>query len=450
MLAEKFFSTIPNFFRFISIFFFLTYFINIIFEKKWSFRKVMLSTIVSTTILAMLLTLCFELDDEGWLTNRSTILSAISLFIMLLLYPSFMLKELSARTLSFTIFLITMATTIVTIADKIMVQFPFLMDLRPPFPILVVSIFIAPILFLPFIWLVKRIKINEALPFFFGSKIRSALTLVGSIVFSQLDSILAALLPSIQKEYPLFFPLSILTIVLVFLVFIVFYQQTKEKISNQDAMLLQHQSYVHTLEEIQNDMRTLQHDYKNMISGLYLQAEAGESEKIKKYLNETLTQFDGNIGKKLLQTTQIKNIEIIELKSLVLAKLIEMEQAGLQFELEVLKPVKTVAMDMNNLNRCLGILLDNALEATKQLEHKEPIKLVVSSEVNDVTFIVKNDVQDAPHLQQIWKKGYSTKENNTGLGLFSLQQIIENYSNIMKQTRCEDGKFTQILTIYNT
>lgn len=45
---------------------------------------------------------------------------------------------------------------------------------------------------------------------------------------------------------------------------------TKDKLIEKDAMLLEQQNYVQNLENIQRELRSFQHDYKNIIAGLYL------------------------------------------------------------------------------------------------------------------------------------------------------------------------------------
>lgn len=115
-----------------------------------------------------------------------------------------------------------------------------------------------------------------------------------------------------------------------------------------------------------------------------------------------------------------------------------------------MRPVQKVGMEIDNLVRCLGILIDNASEAIEgfgesQLEGK--INVVLSQDEQNLTILVKNPVKELPTLAKIWQAGFSSKVENRGLGLYSYQQIINKYPNVWKQTICEEDVFTQILTI---
>lgn len=214
----------------------------------------------------------------------------------------------------------------------------------------------------------------------------------------------------------------------------------------QENIVLQQSFYIQNLEKMQQDMRTMRHDYKNILSGLVLQVQAGDMEGIKAFMESTVNQFDEQIGKNIQRTTHLSKVELIELKGLLLTKLAEMESLGIQCTLEILNPVNAIKMDTLDLLRCVGILVDNATEELATSLNKE-LKIVISQEEQDVSIMVKNSVKHRPLLQQIWQEGYSTKGKNRGLGLFSYQRIVEKYPNVLKETRCDQGNFTQILKI---
>ncbi len=77
-------------------------------------------------------------------------------------------------------------------------------------------------------------------------------------------------------------------IVLTFLLMgILMYLSDKEaserKIRLQESMILQQRMYVESLEDLQRDMRAFRHDYKNMLSCMYLSVSEGGSGKDQAY-----------------------------------------------------------------------------------------------------------------------------------------------------------------------
>ena len=97
-----------------------------------------------------------------------------------------------------------------------------------------------------------------------------------------------------------------------------------------------------------------------------------------------------------------------------------------------------------------GILLDNAIEAS--LDCKEKIinvKFKNDSFNNRQLLIVENTyINKDVNLDKIFEKSYSTKPNNTGLGLWEVRQILKKNTNINLFTDKNYRFFRQQLEIY--
>ena len=52
-------------------------------------------------------------------------------------------------------------------------------------------------------------------------------------------------------------------------------------------------------------------------------------------------------------------------------------------------------------------------------------------------------------IDKIYEKGYSKKENHTGLGLWEVNKIISKHKNITRFTYKTDKFFKQQIEIYN-
>ncbi|WP_438717229.1 sensor histidine kinase [Enterococcus sp. AZ109] len=323
-------------------------------------------------------------------------------------------------------------------------------DLTFPWSFILDYDIIKPILYYLFIKLLYSVNLFPFIDSLFETRKRAVFSTIVFFALVYLDSIIELLAPEFTAEYPFAHNIFIFVLVCFLMIFCAFYKNAQLRIAEQEATLLQQESYVKSLESIQRDMRTLQHDYKNILSGLYLQSEEGKTEEIKAYLNQTLGQLDENVANKIKETTHLSNIEVSAVKSMVLTKLAAMEQLGIQCNLEVSGPIKDINMDLNDFVRCLGILLDNAIEEVQQLQSDvAKLDVILSNEVEDLTVIVKNPTREKPKIHQIWQEGFSTKGENRGLGLFSYQRILDKYQHVSKQTILKDDEFVQILTIRN-
>ena len=256
------------------------------------------------------------------------------------------------------------------------------------------------------------------------------------------------ILSKIIKDYNTL--LAVIGLGLLFL-FAVFYQFATRNIiheeneKSQKNIIAQQNAYIQSLEEIQKDVRIYRHDFRNIMTGMYLDVKEGKTEALENYMQGMLNDFDQRIGSKIQIANQMMNLEIIELKSLLMTKLALMQTLNIPFHFEVMYPVVKCNMNIQDLLRCIGILLDNAIEEVKHTSGD--IEIIITAQQNYVDFLINNSITDQPDLLKMWKKGYSTKGDNRGMGLYSYQQIANQYANVSCSTDCRNERFYQELRI---
>ena len=143
---------------------------------------------------------------------------------------------------------------------------------------------------------------------------------------------------------------------------------TNRRLQAQRDIIAQQMLYERSLEQVRQEMRAFRHDYKNVISGMAEQAKEGETNILSRELEKLEAGFDRRLGKRIQESIQIGNLRIPQVRSLLLAKLVDMEEKKVECRLEVLYPVEAVNMDPWDFVRCVGILVDNAVEAALETE----------------------------------------------------------------------------------
>lgn len=218
------------------------------------------------------------------------------------------------------------------------------------------------------------------------------------------------------------------------------------KIKAQQDAIVQQQFYEQDLEAIRQEVRTFRHDYKNLLAGLSQQAGEGELEQLRATLSELDADFDQRLGKKIQASTQIGNLQIPQARSLLLSKIASMREKGVECRLEVLYPLYAVGMDIWDFVRCLGILIDNAVEAVEGTD-RPWVEIILLSQENRVDICVSNLWRGEADPARFWEEGWSTKGSGRGLGLSSYLRILSRYPNVSPCTSWADGLFVQELTI---
>ena len=100
--------------------------------------------------------------------------------------------------------------------------------------------------------------------------------------------------------------------------------------------------------------------------------------------------------------------------------------------------------------RIVGILLDNAIDPAKECD-KKIINVTFRKEISNdmIVVIIQNTYKNKDvNTEEIYKKGISSKENHSGLGLWKVRQILMRNNNLNLYTTKNDEYFTQQFEIY--
>jgi len=218
------------------------------------------------------------------------------------------------------------------------------------------------------------------------------------------------------------------------------------ELTHKAELLEQMQLYTSNLENFYEETRKFRHDQLNILSSIYGYIENNDITGIKEYFIKYISPFTNKIPIADVSLDMFKNIKIPELKGILSMKLIYAQTLGIQLHIEVFDEVTKLCFDLVDLCRASGILLDNAIDACNGTENSRINFAIIKREI-DFRFIFSNTITEIPPLTEIFKKGYSSKSNNRGFGLFILQQIIDRNKFSSIQTELSNGWFTIFIDI---
>lgn len=203
------------------------------------------------------------------------------------------------------------------------------------------------------------------------------------------------------------------------------------------------QDYTHNLEIMYNGLRSFKHDYVNILLSMSGYIENRDIDELTKFFEDKIFPTKNLIDQGDYKLNQLSNIGVLEIKSLLSAKMIYAHESGIDVTIDIPDRVDSFLMDTVDLARILGIFLDNAIEAT--LETKQPqMGLNIIQNKAGVAIIISNRCQDnGEMLQRLKQKGFSTKTGHQGIGLSNAQKIISSYDNVLLETTMQCGCFTQ-------
>lgn len=240
-------------------------------------------------------------------------------------------------------------------------------------------------------------------------------------------------------------------ILLGIIIFILIRSLTKElEFRNKQNEFEHLKQYTESLENLYSDMRVFRHDYINIISSMIGYIDNKDIEGLERHFYENIIPVSKTMQKNDFKIGAIKNINIPEIKGIVSSKLIRAQELGLDVHIEVVENIDEIKMNIIDLSRGLGILLDNAIEAAEK-SSKLNLKLAFIKKKKSIMIIITNSYEEKNiMISRIFKPNYSTKGEGRGLGLNNLKNIINNYDNVFLETRIIENNFVQELEIVNT
>ena len=300
----------------------------------------------------------------------------------------------------------------------------------------------------------KKVKINLDMIFIKEyRKIHIFLLLI--IIFILIFYNYLSIYSLLGKEDIALYYLTIITISVFFILFssitytLVKNTKIKSEVKSENQKLEQQKKYILALEKNNNEIRKFKHDFNNIILGLdgYINNDDFNKEKLKKYFNSTIMTFNNNIELNDIVIAKLNSIKVSSLKSLITNKVLVAQNNNIDADINIEGEITDFYTDEMQLNRILGVLLDNAIEASLELTENKKIEINIIQIDKTTDIQISNTFNNTgTPITDFNKEGFSTKGTNRGLGLSSAHEIA-NKLNMLLNTEIDGNTFIQILTI---
>ncbi|TRL68147.1 quorum-sensing sensor histidine kinase AgrC [Staphylococcus haemolyticus] len=259
-------------------------------------------------------------------------------------------------------------------------------------------------------------------------------------------------IPNINNSSLKMYGLIFIGIILFFTVLIIFisnymikelrYKRNMEEIETYYEYTLQ-------IESINNEMRKFRHDYVNILTTMSEYIREDDMPGLRQYFNENIVPMKDNLQMKSIKINGTENLKVRAIKGLVTTKILQAQEKNILISIEVPELVEHIEMNTIDLSRIIGIITDNAIEASETLEDAL-IRIAFINTDSSVMFIVMNKCkEDMPRIHELFQERFSTKGENRGLGLSTLKEITDSTENVLLDTTIENGYFIQKVEIIN-
>ena len=215
-------------------------------------------------------------------------------------------------------------------------------------------------------------------------------------------------------------------------------EKTKKDLENEKL-------YNKTLNLLHDNIRCFKHDFNNIVQAIGGYISVDDMKGLKEYYKSLLADCKLTNNLNVLNPETINNPSIY---SLLTNKYYIAIQKNVKMTFSVFTDLSKINFNMYEFSRMLGILLDNAIEAAEESEEKL-IEIDFHSTPKKQLFIIKNTCKDLNiSTTKIFEKGYSTKENNSGIGLWKVHTILSKNTDADLFTTISDNMFSQQLEVF--
>lgn len=220
----------------------------------------------------------------------------------------------------------------------------------------------------------------------------------------------------------------------------------QQKLADELEQNRQLNEYLKNIQEQYDDLRRFKHDFKNIILSMSVDSSENASKDYEELYRELTQQreFTNDLDGKII--SEYKKITNDPLRGLVIQKFFKAKSNGIKLNVEITDNYIQIDDGVLNVVRIVGILLDNAIEeASNGLNKNVDLAFVKNDDVLEIS--VENPLNHNINIKNIFKKGYSTKGANHGIGLANVSELVDKDNNLYLDTEIIDDKLRITLII---
>lgn len=235
--------------------------------------------------------------------------------------------------------------------------------------------------------------------------------------------------------------------ILIFMTTITIAREISYRHKKQEAE--DYYKYTLEMEKVNNRMRKFRHDYINILATMSEYLREDDLEGLKEYYHNNISPLKGHFETNSLKLNGIEKLKVREIKGVITTKILSAQENNIEISVEVADEITSINMEIIDLSRVLGIIMDNAIEASLTVEDPMIQIAFIKTETSVLIIIMNKAPKNMPKLHTLFQEGFSTKGKNRGIGLSTLKEITDKTENVLLDTTIENQYFIQKIEVMN-
>ena len=247
---------------------------------------------------------------------------------------------------------------------------------------------------------------------------------------------------------PLTITLLSFILLLAFLILSIYSFSRIVKLAITKRNLQNAEDYNKSLQQLYDKVKGFKHDFESMVFSLGGYLDNNDLAGAKSYFEDMKKDFKFTSNLSVLNPRIINNPGIYSLLNNLYTKAVKQD---IDISIKSFLDLSDLKVNAYEFSRILGILIDNAIEASATCDEKI-VRVIFRREPshNKSIVIIENTYSNKDvDLTEIFKKGFSGKSEHSGIGLWEVQKYVSKTQNLNLVTTKNNRFFTQKLEIYD-
>lgn len=225
-----------------------------------------------------------------------------------------------------------------------------------------------------------------------------------------------------------------------------YFYKEKKQLTEEFLQIESMKEYTSKIEDLYLNIRSFKHDYINILSSFYTYINERNYEGLEKYFNQEILPASSNLAYEDSVYGRLGLIQAPEIKSILYTKILDAKKYNIKVTTEIKEKIDNFPINILDLVRVLGILLDNAIEASS-LTKRKFLCIFLFTDAEGIYIQIQNSSVQIDNIEKLYQKEISSKGDGHGIGLYEVRKIVNGYSNILLHTEYNDFVFYQKLTL---
>jgi len=191
---------------------------------------------------------------------------------------------------------------------------------------------------------------------------------------------------------------------------------TRKLLSQVDDM----DDTINAMESFNNTLRAQRHDFLNHLQVVYSLIEMGEYAEANAYIDKVYGA--------ITSVSRVIKTANTAVNALLQVKVAACEKAGVKMTVNIQSSWKHLPMQGWEMCKVLSNLIDNAVDALKEIEGERRLDITLTEDLRTYRFSVSNNGPMIPLMSQqsIFLAGVTTKSTGHGMGLYIARKVLQD------------------------